>query len=90
MKGAVAGLLHGAARESTQHCISALHWLSAAGHIHSVALNQAISVQSPKRAQMALSQRLPLISVVASSTEIKVLKHKFGLCFVKYLGPRKN
>lgn len=90
MKGADAGLLHGAACGSTQGCVFVLHWLYAAGHIHSAALDQAISVQSPKWAQMALSQRLPLISVVASSTEIKVLKHRFGLCFVKYLGPGKN
>ena len=60
MKRADAGLLHGADCGSTQGCVFVLHWLYAAGHIHSAALDQAISVQSPKWAQMALSQRLPL------------------------------
>lgn len=41
-------------------------------------------VQSPKWAQTALSQRLPVSSTVASPKGIKLLKYTFGLCFVKY------
>lgn len=64
--------------------------LSAVSLILGAALSRPAYVQSPKWAQMVLSQRLPVFSVEASPTGVKLLKHRFCLHFVKYSGTRQR